>query len=556
MSSNSYSALLRRSKLASYSPSIEQVYSTHGGQAARSNFGLKRPLPSASTKKAPFVRVTALDTSSRRTEFRKATREATFVKKWGELNVGISQTHASTAADLYDGGRPSAQQSSSSSPFDTIELQSRFVRGDGPGTIKSVDRAELNIVRAPNVFAMAEDEFERFLDQLAERREEFREFAYVEAAKANGGDVATKPVAPATLSPEEVKLLSAEEQRARVEAQAAYEEALASYQEGVGSTNLFQHAQGNLTHLTRLLERFLATAPPAPFSHPHPYLSLQYSSPTPLESALSPPIPGRILGPSPIRSRTYGGSSSAQNYTSILGKINPLASAQSGGQSSTTFFPDANGTRSNLPGRAQFILKPSLSPQAFIARQALSAQRGTTQFRPSTPSYQPQALTVAAGGALSLNPIARNPSNVVRPLPGTQAYSGDLPPSRSSPSSRFNTRSLGGGAPSLLTELVDSNLSSRRFAGGPKKLAYGDANRRSRDENVRFRNAGQALLEERMTLDKKAFGSSGSREGRKSVRHGKGSEGGKSGLGKKENRKGIVADLEALLSKEDGGKKE
>ncbi|KAK4703320.1 hypothetical protein P7C70_g2906, partial [Phenoliferia sp. Uapishka_3] len=175
MSATSYSALIRRSKLASYQTSIDQVYSSYGAHLSRSNFGLKRPLPKASTSAAPYVRINRLDSVQKRTEFRKATREVLFVKKLEEAGTKIR-------------GVDSAR-----SDVDSLKeghLQSRFIAPGQDGSIGSSLVAQA--LRPPNFLAMQDDEFAAFLDTLDSRRDEFAK--HVQHRNSNNKTINSGPV--------------------------------------------------------------------------------------------------------------------------------------------------------------------------------------------------------------------------------------------------------------------------------------------------------------------------------------------------------------------------
>lgn len=502
MSTNSYSALLRRSKLASYTPAIEQVYTTNSANLSRTNFGLKRPLP-ISTRKAPFIRVTSLDNEQRRTDWRKGTKETSFTKKWSELGGVAVATNPG-----YRGGATTTVDAD-----EGLEVQSRFVPAGWSqgGSIKDVQQTKDLLStrhsrrRAPNFLLMAPDEFERYLDSLGLRREEFRAFALGELQKTRDGE---------HLAPD-------------------------------ASVDLYEHAQAQPTHLARVIERFLALPEPspsaAPIPSPHPTLALRYSTPTALESALAPPVPGRLLGPSPSYQPSSSFSSSprgsafnkSQLYTSILGQIAPIGLQQTAGQSYTTFFPDASSHRSNIPGRTTFTLRPTVNAAAYASRVNLAAHRGDSAFRPSVPSYEPQVL---AHKTLDLQPVVTTRR---RPLPGTQAYSGSLP---SSPSSSPSRRPGAGALAASLSEMMPATT-SKRFGDGPRLNLY-DGKRQSFEENQARKRTGRALIEERRATDGKVFKAAGERK-----KKGLGEGGSKGGKGDK--RRDLVDQLSEILKRQD-----
>lgn len=365
MASNSYSSLIRRSKLASYAGSIDQVYSSSRANLARSDFGFKRPLPRASTSTSPFVRVLSLDNAQKRTELRKATRETKFVKKWEHAPVVMSGSHGYST--VKDGG-----------------VQSRFIPDGQPGGVGSeID----GVRRPPNFLLMDEHAFSAFVDSLGDRRAEFEAYVNVEHARNK---------APGTES--------------------VY---LADFA-----------ASAKPAVLNGLIESFLAsTYTPDPNSlpaaSPHPTLALQYSRLTPLEAALSPPLPGRLLG-SDTHQQDRGRASSKHELVAILGQLTGVHAGGTGGVPTTTWFPDATGTRSNAPGRATFTVQAEVGLDALPNRLALAAQRGLHPYRPDTTASVPTAL---ATGPIRLSNV-KIVDGPTRPEPGTQAYSGDLPAER------------------------------------------------------------------------------------------------------------------------------
>lgn len=367
---NSFSALLRRSKLSSYNPTIDQIYTTTPSQLSRSAFGLKRPLAHSKTARAPYVRVTRLDNAQKRTEYRKGTREVKYVKKWQELAVGLNAESSDT---LASGTR-------------NHKIASAFVPGQGEGSlhvIESVKNGEdtrpVPGLKSPNIFAMEEEEFERFLSTLEGRREEFRTF--VTAATKNKPDGAD-----------------------------------------LDSIDLYRHAQKPSADLNSLLQRFLATTtiiPPSafrPIPSIHPNLSLLYSSPTLLESALAPPVPGRLLAAAGPNSRT------SSVTASIIGQVTSLHSAKVHQLPTTTFFPDQGTppTRSNIPGRARFTLSPTVTTQPYFNTLPRARNPSHAAFNSQLPSHE---STVLALRSISLNPEVAIPHQRP-PLPGTMEYTG------------------------------------------------------------------------------------------------------------------------------------
>lgn len=390
--STTYSTLLRHSKLIAYTPSIDQVYSSHSSHLSRQSFGLKRPLPSSSSKRAPYIRINHLDTERKTTDYRQATKETLFTKKWSIANLPLKP-------DL---------------DIPVVGVQSRFVPSWSEGGVR-VPRAEERERRPVNPFGMREEEFERLLRDLKVRREEFGAFVEVEASRLRGTGTGF--------------------------ATGATGEVLAK--------DLYTSAQLPPHQLRPLITRFLAIPNPTlssdtlatqlPSSFPHPTLALQYAPITPLESSLSPPLPARLLGPMPNSSssnnnRTSNGRArSTENrnggtLTSVLSLITKTTNSSTLAAPSTSFFPDVSGTRSNTPGQVTVRMSARIEGASAWARNAaLASAKGSGQGRFMRPGRNPRHEP----GVLSFRGIKVDPYVVVESSslrgPGTQAYSGDVP---------------------------------------------------------------------------------------------------------------------------------
>jgi hypothetical protein len=386
--STTYSTLLRQSKLIAYTPSIDQVYSSHSSHLSRQSFGLKRPLPSSSSKRAPYIRINHLDTERKTTDYRQATKETLFTKKWSMANLPLKP-------DL---------------DIPVTGVQSRFVPSWSEGGLR-VPGAEERERRPVNPFGMREEEFERLLRDLKVRREEFGAFVEVEASRMRGTGTGV--------------------------ATGATGEVLAK--------GLYTSAQLPPHELRPLITRFLSIPDPTlsaetlatqlPSSFPHPTLALQYAPITPLESSLSPPLPARLLGPIPssgsnnngARSR-YSENRNGGTLTSVLSLIAKTPNSSTYAAPSTSFFPDASGTRSNAPGQVTVRMSARIENASSWAKNAaLSSAKGSGQGRFMRAGRNPRNEP----GVLSFRGIKVDPYVVIESSalrgPGTQAYSGDIP---------------------------------------------------------------------------------------------------------------------------------
>ena len=212
-----FASLLRRSKFASYDPTIGQVYTTHDGNAHRGNWGFKRPL--ALRKRDKYVSVEAVDSPEQQTEWSPRESEARFIKRWEEV---------ATEPNVRDAWE---RHYMNSRPVHQAEL----AKEDRNGNIvnPAVQRRRLDedsnqrqyVAPGPLVSSMTPRAFARHLDKLRRKRPEFLEFLSQEAKRTTQSkSVSRQLVAPSAY--EESALGSAEIVRRRFlqkQSQAIYE---------------------------------------------------------------------------------------------------------------------------------------------------------------------------------------------------------------------------------------------------------------------------------------------------------------------------------------------
>lgn len=550
--SASYSSLLRRSKLASLTPQIDQVYTASSANRARANYGLKRPLPAlspAAGARSPFVRITSLDSPERRTSYRRATREQQYTQKWLEVDTGLASDALVDRPSLGLGGAGGGEFVQRK--WDRLPVQSRFVAPGAPGAIQPLELVsqpnQSKLHPVPNFFALNPAKFDRFLGDLGARRDKFRQFVLAEAkklAEQTGGAVA------------------------------ALDEA---------DFDLYAHAQRNPLELTRLVERFLRRFPPAdasplassPLPQVHPTLALQYATPTPLESALAAPIPGRLLASAPESSSRLGGFGKPRHYNrpdvyaSILSQIAPVPSAATAGAAETNFFPDVEGHRSNVPGRANFRITPTINPVPYANQTAIVTTKvrlGSHEFRPPTAEYEPALLklrsvrlnpTVVPASAPSSNSASSStPAPAARP--GSPAYSGALPRDLASSSSSFSSagrRSGGGGAyggARQVTQSLSDLMGANQLSSARSRQAAARRQEQQAAGGGGGRRASRSPEQQAQYLEKRER-YLGAEAGAGAGATGRNATGGKrkkqGAQGRKENRQQLMAALDALLEK-------
>ena len=206
-----FASLLRRSKFASYDPTIGQVYTTHDGNAHRGNWGFKRPL--ALRKRDKFISVEAVDSPEQQTEWSPRESEARFIKRWEE--VATEPTIRGTWERHYTNSRPVHQD--------------ELAKEDQNGNIavqRQLDEHSNQrqyVTSSPLVSSMPTRVFARHLDKLRRQRPEFLEFLSQEAELTTQSQSQHR-VAPSAY--EESALGSAETVRRRFlqkQSQAIYE---------------------------------------------------------------------------------------------------------------------------------------------------------------------------------------------------------------------------------------------------------------------------------------------------------------------------------------------
>ncbi|KAG0701743.1 hypothetical protein DFH29DRAFT_925194 [Suillus ampliporus] len=137
-----FATLLKRSKFSSFDPRIAQVYTTHGGDAHRGNWGFKRPLPIR--RRGAYITLKAVDTLEQQTEWNSAEPQAMWMKNWDELQLNPAPEESGTA-DMVD---------SEYVPERTDPISWR------PSAI-------------PNIHAMSNSEFKQYVAHIRRKRRGF-----------------------------------------------------------------------------------------------------------------------------------------------------------------------------------------------------------------------------------------------------------------------------------------------------------------------------------------------------------------------------------------------
>ncbi|KAG6336926.1 hypothetical protein ID866_2164 [Astraeus odoratus] len=145
-----FAHLFKQSKFSSFDRHIAQVYTTHGGDAHRGNWGFKRPLPLR--RRGAYVTVKNVDTPEYQTEWNSAEPQALWMKNWDQLQMTPQWSHGGSFLLAHE-ARDNIQES------DYCPKQQ-----DAP----SWRRAYI-----PNLDAMSRDEFRKHLAQIQAHRHKF-----------------------------------------------------------------------------------------------------------------------------------------------------------------------------------------------------------------------------------------------------------------------------------------------------------------------------------------------------------------------------------------------
>lgn len=213
--SSSFGRLLKSSKVVSqFDPSIQLVYTTHGGSKARSDYGLKRALPKITT---PAIRVHSLDNPlSKLTDFSYAAREKGFVDGFRESHVKIGgPTEGQSAVDhrarlrmvgqtpegcswdkknfltIQDLKKKAKEGKSVKLSAETLQIRSKQglealfnssassagkPSGSTEATVTSTPEYQEQLQFPPDYLHMSDAQFHKFLHKLAELRPKFIEY--------------------------------------------------------------------------------------------------------------------------------------------------------------------------------------------------------------------------------------------------------------------------------------------------------------------------------------------------------------------------------------------
>ena len=199
-----FAALLRRSKFASYDPTIGQVYTTHDGNAHRGNWGFKRPL--ALRKRGKFISVQAVDSPEQQTEWKSRESEARFIQRWEEV---APEPHTRDAWERHYSNSRSVHRAELAKEDENGNIVDPAIQRQAE---EELGRRQW-VASGPLVSSMNPRRFARYLDKLRQERPVFLSYLSEEAQSPKAKTGSQHHVAPSAY--EESALGSAETVRKR-----------------------------------------------------------------------------------------------------------------------------------------------------------------------------------------------------------------------------------------------------------------------------------------------------------------------------------------------------
>ncbi|KAG0142993.1 hypothetical protein CROQUDRAFT_109483 [Cronartium quercuum f. sp. fusiforme G11] len=364
-----FARLLKNSKVVGQVDlQLEQVYTSYNGYINhRRDLGLKRSLPSKFSPKSPWIRLKALDTDYRQTDYRSASSEVSLVRMWNQLELGVK-----TAKKNH--GTSNAVQE----PRPIRIERSWFDRSNGLSTSSrngsQTAEASIQKVQPKHIWAMDQPEFERFLSLMRQHRTRFKQFLESKQRR--------KLRIQRETSPSSVELAD------KGPSQTLQEEA---------EINLYAYSQQNPEQIRHDIEEFLAYLnDKRPVSKndqtilpmTHPNLGLSYGHLDLLHNErLTKPVPGRVLDQPDLRA--------SRQTVSVAGIVGSMLRTSQIDLPATPFEPDANGFHNVDQGKAQFRLESaSIDPYELPHEKDFQGFNDQTDSpnRYVDPRNKPQAL--------------------------------------------------------------------------------------------------------------------------------------------------------------------
>ncbi|TFK36339.1 hypothetical protein BDQ12DRAFT_686757 [Crucibulum laeve] len=191
-----FAELLRRSRFATFDPSIKQTYYAPPSYVSRGNWGLKRPI--ALRRKNAFITLESFEDHAQFIEWNNAESQVRMVRRIEEMNARTRTSgtpwgkQTGTSPVLYDSDYCPASEEKLAETSDTqisdrSELGTAGPRayGSNRGPAKQDEKKKSPTHVQPNIFAMSPKEFQRYLRKLRRLRPEFHEHLKTKAKEHN-----------------------------------------------------------------------------------------------------------------------------------------------------------------------------------------------------------------------------------------------------------------------------------------------------------------------------------------------------------------------------------
>ena len=189
VSPGAFPELLRRSRFASFDPTIRQSYGTPPSHLHRGNWGLKRPI--AQRKRNAFISLKNFEEREHYIEWSNAESQVRLINKIEELNVaptlvshvpwfvGLGPAASSSWSKMdseFAPGETGMPPIPRAVPSYTVHLKGLGRRGKGEYGTKPSTKISDDGYLLPNLHAMSPRVFERYLKKLRSLRPEFQKF--------------------------------------------------------------------------------------------------------------------------------------------------------------------------------------------------------------------------------------------------------------------------------------------------------------------------------------------------------------------------------------------
>lgn len=389
-----FAKLLKNSKVVGQLDlQLEQVYTSYNGfRNPRRDWGLKRSLPAKFSPKSPWLRLKALDTDYRQTDYRSASSEVSLVNMWNQLELGVKtakRNHGTSNA--VQEPRPIRIEKTW---FDaTISPSNPFTIDSLSGAVSS--GPSISNPRPKHIWAMDQCEFDRFLTVMRKNRNEFKKF--IESKERRKLRILRNVNTSKYYDLIVFGGLHLSDGSFMTDSTQSGSESVSEDEDDHAEVNLYAYSQRNPDQIRSDIEEFLVyLADQRPISQTnqtilpmtHPNLGLSYGHTDLLHSErLTKPFPGRVLDQPDLRA--------SRQTVSVAGIVGSMLRSSQLDLPATPFEPDATGFHNVDQGKAQFRLESaSIDPYDIPSKEEFQGFDDQTDSptRYIDPRNKPKAL--------------------------------------------------------------------------------------------------------------------------------------------------------------------